>query len=164
MTTRQGRTDIANAERFKRLYGDRVRYCHPWKKWLVWDGKRWKTDNDGSIIRLAMTVADDVWNEARKTNDHEALKHAVRVSSSMSIGAMLKLVRAMVPILPEDMDQNAFLLNCPNGTIDLRTGGVARASARRLHHQAVLPSSSIPMHRVQSGNDFWMMSSRRIRT
>src|SRR5262249_54359450 len=40
------------------------------------------------------------------------------------INAMLDLARSEpdIPILPADMDQDPWLLNCPNGTLDLRTG------------------------------------------
>ena len=29
-------TDLTNAELFVKAYKDRIRYCMPWKKWLIW--------------------------------------------------------------------------------------------------------------------------------
>jgi putative DNA primase/helicase len=58
---------------------------------------------------------------------HEAtatLKWALRSEQAPRIEAALKLARSEpgIPILPEDLDRDLWLLNCPNGTLDLRTG------------------------------------------
>jgi putative DNA primase/helicase len=118
----EGQTDVANARRFIQLHGDDVRYCHPWKKWLVWDGQRWKLDDDGGIIRLGKSVPDAVWREALASGDDRARRYAAATASDAKIRAMLSLAAAEVPIQPNDMDANPWLLNCPNGTVDLRTG------------------------------------------
>ena len=44
------KTDIGNAERLVDTFGDDLRFCHPFNKWLVWDGRRWA---DRSAIALA---------------------------------------------------------------------------------------------------------------
>jgi len=36
----EGRTDSANGQRLVEKHRTRIRWCDPWKKWLVWDGKR----------------------------------------------------------------------------------------------------------------------------
>ena len=117
----KGRTDRANARRFLNKFGDKVRYCHAWEKWLIWDGTRWKIDDSGAIMRMAM--ADSVWNDAK---DHIALKDvvdfAVATSGHGKLTSMLKLAAADVPIAVDDLNGNQLLLNCPNGTVDLRTG------------------------------------------
>ena len=115
-------TDIAAARRFVELHGDRVRFCHPWRKWLVWDSRRWKLDDDGGVMRLAKSLADPVWQEARQTGDSAALRFAARTASDRGIKALLALAASDVPIQPADMDGNGWLLNCPNGTLNLRTG------------------------------------------
>src|SRR5512146_1045986 len=38
------RTDLGNAERFVARRGRDLRYVPEWKRWLVWDGKRWAPD------------------------------------------------------------------------------------------------------------------------
>jgi Bifunctional DNA primase/polymerase, N-terminal/Primase C terminal 1 (PriCT-1) len=37
------KTDIGNAERFAADHNEEVKYCPEFKKWLIWDGTRWKT-------------------------------------------------------------------------------------------------------------------------
>lgn len=58
-----GRTDLANARRFLDLYGDDVRWCEPWRKWLVWDGTRWEKDQKCAVQGKAATIASDIKDE-----------------------------------------------------------------------------------------------------
>jgi len=118
----EGQTDISNARRFVDLHGDSVRYCHPWQKWVAWDGARWKVDDDGAATRLCESVADAVWNEARQSNNPSALKFAVRTASAAGVRAMATLAASHVAILPDQLDTHGWALNCPNGTVDLKTG------------------------------------------
>jgi hypothetical protein len=34
-------TQAGNAERLIARFGHKIRYCHTWGKWLIWDGRRW---------------------------------------------------------------------------------------------------------------------------
>lgn len=46
-------TDRGNAQRLVIEHGRDLRYCHPWNKWLVWTGRRWKVDDTGEVERRA---------------------------------------------------------------------------------------------------------------
>ncbi len=50
---KQLRNDTGNADRLILKFGDRLRYCPAFKKWLVWDGRRWAVDDQGASRRLA---------------------------------------------------------------------------------------------------------------
>jgi putative DNA primase/helicase len=54
----------------------------------------------------------------------KVMKWAIRSEAAPRINAMLDLARSVpgVPILPGQMDRDPWLLNCVNGTVDLRTG------------------------------------------
>ena len=54
-------TDIGNARRLVRQHGGELRYCHPWSKWLVWDGHRWRNDDSGATARLAKKTVRDLF-------------------------------------------------------------------------------------------------------
>jgi putative DNA primase/helicase len=43
-------TDATNAMRLMKEYGKDIRYNCAWKKWLVWNGKRWETDEGGALV------------------------------------------------------------------------------------------------------------------
>ena len=57
-------TDLGNAERLVARHGDDLRYVHPWAKWLVWDGKRWKPDTTGEVERRARETVRAIHPEA----------------------------------------------------------------------------------------------------
>ena len=118
----KGRTERANSRRFLKQHGDRVRFCHSWGKWLCWTGTHWQIDDGGAVMRLAMATADSVWHDAKECMTKPVVDFAVATSGHGKLSAMLKLAAADVPVSVDDLDANPWLLNCPNGTLDLRTG------------------------------------------
>lgn len=118
----KGRTERANSRRFLKQHGDRVRFCQPWQKWLVWDAARWQPDDGGAVLRLAMATADSVWMDANEHLTKDVVDFAVATSEHGKLSAILKLAGADVPVAVDDLDANPWSLNCPNGTVDLRTG------------------------------------------
>jgi P4 family phage/plasmid primase-like protien len=123
-------TDTGNGERMAARHGDKIRYCHPWSKWLVYDGCRWKLDNTAAVRRLAKDSVRRIYAEASTLADEEKRKALVawglKSESRDRISAMLDLASTedRVPILADQMDQDGWLFNCPNGTVDLKTGNL----------------------------------------
>ncbi|MDY6987713.1 MAG: phage/plasmid primase, P4 family [Thermodesulfobacteriota bacterium] len=121
-------TDMGNAERFTYQHGDNVRYCHPWGQWLLWDGVRWQPDQTQEIKRKARATVRGIYREAAKIknkSDREAMaKHALKCESEAKIRAMLSLAESEegIPVTPGQLDTEPMLLNCKNGTVDLRSG------------------------------------------
>jgi putative DNA primase/helicase len=119
-------TDLGNAHRLVQRHGQKIRHCHPWKKWLVWDGKRWAVDNVGQIDRLAADTILNLYREAAKLDGSEQrerlVKHARSSEAAARLNAMIDKARSCVPALPDELDTHPWLLNCPNGTLDLKTG------------------------------------------
>jgi putative DNA primase/helicase len=125
-----GLTDLGNAHRFARDHGADVRYCWPWSKWLVWNGRFWSHDDTGKIHRLAEATVRAMYEAAARSPQEERRKvlggWAVKCESHERRAKMLASAQAIegIPIRPEDMDRDPWLLNVRNGTIDLRTGTV----------------------------------------
>jgi putative DNA primase/helicase len=121
-------TDTGNAKRLAARHGHNIRYCWIWGKWLVWAGKRWKLDDSGAVYRLAKETIASIYREAANTADEatrkELARHAMRSESERAIAAMISLARSDpgIPVHPDQLDADGFLLNVLNGTIDLRTG------------------------------------------
>jgi len=122
-------TDTANAERFARLHGGNARYCHPWKKWLVWDNRRWVIDTSGESMRLAKAVARSIYAEAAHPANDAILSQSLAKWAASSqkrdrLNAMLALAESEqpLPIAVGSLDREPWLFNVGNGTIDLRTG------------------------------------------
>jgi len=139
-------TDLGNARRLVRLFGNRT-ICHvrPWKKWLVWTGTRWQIDETGEVLRLAKHVVGGLYADAGYELDRDRRKdlarHALNSESVRSIQAMVTLAEteAGIPVLPEQLDRDPWLLNVLNGTLDLRTGTL------RPHRREDLITKMIPV-------------------
>ena len=119
-------TDLGNAERLVDRFGDDIGYCYDWKKWLVWDGKRWAIDRKGNIRQKAKQVVRTIYREIENATDKserkEIFNHAMKSESDAKIKAIISLARDEVSVTPENLDQDPWLLTCENGTIDLQTG------------------------------------------
>ena len=124
INTAEGRTDVANGRRFAEYHRNKVRYCHQWRKWLAYDGQRWQLDDAGRVHRLAKGISDLLWAEARKSETKRALAFAARSAESGRISAMLNMAATEpgLSISPDQLDRDRWLLNCQNGSLDLRTG------------------------------------------
>jgi phage/plasmid-associated DNA primase len=88
--------DVGNAEFFTKVYGDRVRFHHAWRSWLVFDGVRWVRDADGAVTRFAV--------KALHARQHAALGNADRVRelsrAENRIPQILALAKAMSAPVP----------------------------------------------------------------
>lgn len=122
-------TDLGNAERFVDEHGERVRYCHPWGKWLVYDGRRWVPDDAGLVEAMMKQTVRNIYHEAAEANDvkeRTALaNHAKASESKKRISDALYLARSEpgIPVMPSELDADPWVLNCENGTIDLVGSG-----------------------------------------
>ncbi len=122
------RTDLGNGERLVARHGQNFRYCHPWGKPLVWDGQRWSVDQVASMHRKAKHTVRRIYAEAATLTDDEerddTLSWGQRSESRDRISAMIDCAckEKGIPILPEHLDVNRWLLNVQNGTIDLKSG------------------------------------------
>lgn len=121
-------TDLGNAERFAWQHRDKLRYVWTWKKWLVWNGRYWAEDNTGAAHRLAGETARSIHSVAAEALDEKSQESlgrwALKSASKQSINAMIELARSRPPLVisHEELNKDNWLLNCKNGTLDLRTG------------------------------------------
>jgi len=131
-------SELGYARRLISVYGGQLRYVAQWKRWLVWDGQRWAHDTTGQSARWMKAIARRVTSDAMTILDERDRKAAVNLArrgeSAAGIAGALTLAGTEQEIVvgPDDLDADPFLLNCPNGTLDLRTGGL------RPHDQADL--------------------------
>ena len=119
-------TDLGNAERFAAKYRDKVRWCETWNTWLIFNGKCWEPDRTGCVDQFGKIVVRGIYNEAAQEPDDDLrkriVKHAAASESSRSVRAMLDRAKSELPSTPDEFNKHLYLLNCNNGTLDLRTG------------------------------------------
>ncbi len=122
------RTDAGNGELFALLYGDRVRFDHRRKRWLVWGGNWWSDDNDAEVRRLAKTAVRHRYLNATTIvdlNDCAAeSRFAVASENRQRLDALLAQAQTEPPISDagEFWDRDPWLLGVANGVVDLRSG------------------------------------------
>ena len=121
-------TDLGNGERLIDKYGNVIRFCPESKTWFVYDGKRWKPDSGQMMNSFAAEVVRGIPQEALQpglsADEVKAiLKHAMKSSSRGGMKSMIEVAKWLPPIVvhPDQLDTNQWLLNCVNGTLNLRT-------------------------------------------
>ena len=137
-------TDDGNAYRLIDIHGGDLRYV-PALGWHAWDGYRWALDTDGEPIRRARDIAQHLRDEAESESDEARRKtlrsHAKASGSARGIRGMLDLAssdaRIIAPV--DQLDRDPWLLNCTNGTVDLRTGDL------RAHDRADICTRLVPV-------------------
>jgi len=121
-------TDMGNAERLVRQYGDIIHYCYERKRWLIWNSRVWEWDSGAGITALGKATVRNIYHEAGNEQDEKARKqladHARRSESDHKINAMINLAQSEpgIPVRVTELDTNPWFLNCLNGTLDLKTG------------------------------------------
>jgi len=121
-------TDLGNARRLVAQHGQDMKFCYTWGCWFLWDGIRWVKDTTGGICRLAKNTVASIYTEAANAVDRDErkaiAKHAAKSESEARINAMIALAESEpgITVTPDQMDDNPWLLNCLNGTLDLQKG------------------------------------------
>jgi putative DNA primase/helicase len=120
------RTDLGNAERFVDSRRDRVLWCPARKAFLVWDGRRYAWDDRGQVVKLAHLTARGIFHEAADVENEDEqkaiTKWALASQNESRINAMLSQSKPYLAVSMEELDRDPWLVNCQNGTLDLRTG------------------------------------------
>jgi putative DNA primase/helicase len=120
------RTDLGNVERFVDAHRDHVLWCPARKAYLCWDGKRYAWDERGEAVKLAHLTARSIFHEAADAEGEEEqraiTKWALASQNESRINAMLSQAKPYLAVGMEELDRDPWLINCQNGTLDLRTG------------------------------------------
>lgn len=139
----RNRTDLGNAERLKDHAGADLRFVWVWDSWMIWDGRRWRRDGGGAIMRRARDTVRALAAAAQGLDDEKQraglVKHALATESAGKLQAMVKLGACLLGEEAGAFDQRPWLLNCRNGTVDLRTGRLGP------HRRADLLTKVVPV-------------------
>ena len=115
-------TDAGNAERFVMRYGTEFRYCTEEKRWYTWREKRWEPIATEALYQAATDTVRTITGEinANSVNAGELSDWRHRSQSRERITAMIDLARGYLSISKGVFDRDPYLLNCNNGTLDLK--------------------------------------------
>jgi putative DNA primase/helicase len=137
-------TEDALALMFTSRHADLL-YCHEWGKWLRWMDGRWANERTLAVFDLARALTREVSAPIRDQ------KLAARIRNAATVAAIVSLARAdrAHARVPEDFDADAWTLNTPTGTVDLRTGTM------RPHNSADLITKVTPVAPAEGESPLW---------
>lgn len=122
--------DLGNAMRLLAMHRPVMRYMLN-IGWHIWDKRRFAYDPEEKQAQLlAQRTVREMWNQAfggknRGGSDKAraaVMKFAAQCGNSSRIANMLGEASPHVAVAADRLDADPWLLNCPNGTLDLRTG------------------------------------------
>src|SRR5262249_16603090 len=130
-------SDDALALRFAEVHANELRYVADWSKWLRYDGRRWQFDDTLAAFDSARVICREAAAECNK------LRVAKELVSAKTVAAVERLARSdrRLAATTEQWDADLWLLNTPEGVMDLRTGSMRahRAEDYLIHKTAVAP-------------------------
>ncbi len=122
-------TDATSAAKLLQEYGKDIRYLTSWKKWIVWNGRYWETDDGGALVHdKGLKMIRNIYRELSKTDDPrerlEIEKYGIISESTRRRESLIKAA-SWIPemtLKPDQLDVDPWLLNVQNGTIDVSNG------------------------------------------
>ena len=111
-------SDEALALLFAERHAGDLRYVAAWGQWLSWTGTHWRFDDTLRAFDLARQI---IREEAGRCNK---AKTANMIASAKTIAAVERLARSdrRLAATVDQWDADPWLLNTPDGVVDLRTG------------------------------------------
>jgi putative DNA primase/helicase len=112
-------SDDALALRFADRHSGDLRFVAAWGKWLSWDGACWRQDDTLHAFERARIICREASAEC---NGSDTAKSAI--ASAKTVAAVERLARAdrRIAATIDQWDADPWLLNTPNGVIDLQSG------------------------------------------
>jgi len=129
------RNDIGIARLFYDLHSGVIRYVVEAKTWFAYDGKRW-VKNSGAFraaeLCKGFTQGFSEYALAFHGDDEDFTKYAGKLTSRRNREGILSDARSISPVSLSEFDRDGFLLNCHNGTLNLKTRGLQPHNAADL--------------------------------
>jgi putative DNA primase/helicase len=156
-------TDLGNGERLVASHGADFRYVHDWREWRTWDGVRWSIDGTAEIYRRAKDTIRGMMKLLAELDDEDEVKAlkawSFTCEAKHKVDAMVQQAARELGVSSRssDFDQNPWLFNCPNGTLDLET-----ITFRAPDKQDLCTKSSPVKYDPDAKPDLWVKFLERI--
>jgi putative DNA primase/helicase len=113
------------ALRFAARHADVLRYVAAWNKWYRYDGNVWKADETRKTFSLSRDLCRQASFELNKARERKVIASAKTRAAVVALAGEDRRLAATV----DQWDADPWLLNTPDGVIDLRPGKVRAARA-----------------------------------
>ena len=109
-------TEEAIALEFARKHETHLRYVPEWRKWLVWNGKRWEIDGTNVPLHLCRRICRETAVRASKVLVGPSTAKIVKaLASAHTVEAVQRLIKADPRLVATtgQWDLDLFSLNTP---------------------------------------------------
>lgn len=135
--------DTGNADRYIDRFGDITKYSFIDKKWHIYNGMYWETDNTGEAMKLADLMVDSMKDEKLVIPEGEKEDEIVekwrkfisKTRSTRSKKNFMEQVQYRSAVSLDVFDREKMLLNTQNGYIDLNSGELFNHDREKLFSQ-----------------------------
>jgi putative DNA primase/helicase len=111
-------SEEALALTFADRHANTLRYVAEWGQWLIWDGTCWRMDRTRQVFTLARELCREVAPKADKPSERRRIASAKTRAALVSLAGEDRRLAANT----EQWDADLWLLNTPDGVVDLHTG------------------------------------------
>ncbi len=120
-------TDTGNAERFRDQHRHHARYCPQMREhgWFIYDGTKWVRDARLQVDQWMKETLLGLYEESKSLDGDAGVamrRWALQCESEVRRQQALRSARSEMVIEATEFDRDPYILNCPNGTLDLWTG------------------------------------------
>jgi putative DNA primase/helicase len=122
-------TELALANYLKNITAGSVRYLVERGCFVIWDGKRWRLDSDGSLFmggyeEIIQGIAASALSDGQYSRRESGLKLVLKLQQRKTIDNVTTLFKRLpeVPIHLDEFDADPYLFQVANGIIELKTG------------------------------------------
>lgn len=115
-------SEEALALRFSRRYAENFRYVASRGCWMRWNELRWVQDDTLEVFDLVRAICRDASVECGDAKERSAMKIAA-AQTVRAIESLAQVDRRLAATV-DQWDTDSWLLNTPEGTVDLRTGEI----------------------------------------
>ena len=131
-------SDDALALEFADRHAENLRFVATWNKWLFWDCAHWQFEETLRAWDFAREVCRDAADDCGKIEADAASS----LASAKTVAAVERLARSdrRLAATIDQWDADPWLLNTPDGVVDLRTGR-ARHSGPKTTSRRSRPSA-----------------------
>jgi putative DNA primase/helicase len=112
--------EVDIADDFAKQHAHELRYVAEWGRWMKYDGQCWREERTLLVFDLIRNLCKEL---ARESNNKSEIK---TIKSAKTIAAVERIAKAdrRIAATTEQWDADPWLLNTPDGVVDLRTGKV----------------------------------------
>lgn len=123
-----GFTDLGFVNRFYLERPDDFLYVLEWDKWVAWSGQKWEAEHGEALLWEAMRACSLRCSYAESKNNEKAAEKIhkffakYRGANGLAQAAKMASRDMRFRRSSEQFDLDIWLLNCQNGTLNLKTG------------------------------------------